>query len=216
LPPDRAETSMHIHDQNAHVLLGQILLTSGVITEAELGEALRRQQSTGELFGDVLLAMRAVTREQLERALRCQARLRGRPEARHPFILVVDDDPEVGAVVGEILEGAGYRVGVAQDGAEALAALLAPDPPPPAVVVLDLGLPQISGLELLAMLREMTRTRSLPVIILTGRPDLESQLRERGLAISAFLAKPTSARQLLTTVEAAVREGVPSEAPAGR
>ncbi|MFB3882232.1 MAG: response regulator [Armatimonadota bacterium] len=206
---------MHVHDQNAHALLGQILLTSSVINEQQLSEALRRQQSTGELFTEVLLAMRAVTPEQLERALRCQARLRGRPEARHPFILVVDDDPEVGAVVGEILEGAGYRVGIAQNAAEALAALLAPDPPPPAALVLDLGLPQTSGVELLGMLREMSETRSLPVVILTGRPDLEPQLRGRGLAISAFLAKPTSARQLLGTVESAIRESALSGAAAG-
>jgi len=197
-------------DEHATALLGQLLLNAEVITAEELREALRRQESSGHLLGDILVEMGAVAPRQLERALRAQARLRGRPDSTRSFILVVDDDPEVGAVVGDILEGAGYRVGVAQNEAEALAALMAPGPVPSAVV-LDLGLPQTGGIELLTMLRKMGGTQSLPVVVLTGRPDLESKLRERGLAISGLLAKPVAARQLLATVEAAVR-GI---APAG-
>jgi CheY-like chemotaxis protein len=195
-------------DQNANALLGQLLLVSEAITPEELREALRRQESSGQRLGDVLQEMGAVAPRQLERALRAQARLRGRPDSDRAFILVVDDDPEVGAVVGDILQGAGYRVGVAQDEGEALAALLAPEPPGPAAIVLDLGLPQTGGIELLTMLRKMADTHSLPVVVLTGRPDLEENLRERGLSISAFLAKPVSARLLLQVVEAAVREGM--------
>jgi CheY-like chemotaxis protein len=205
-----------MYEHHANELLGQLLLDSKTITPEVLGEALRRQESGGQLLGEVLLEMGAVAPPQLEQALRAQARLRGRAELDRPFVLVVDDDPEVGAVVGEILVGAGYRVGVAQNESEALAALLAPDPPRPAAVVLDLGLPQTGGIELLTMLRKMGGTQSLPVVVLTGRPDLQSKLTERGLAISACLAKPASARQLLAAVDAAVREGAPAHAPAGR
>ena len=166
-------------------------------------------------MGDVLLELGAVAPRQLERALRAQARLRGRPDSPRPFILVVDDDPEVGAVVGDILAGAGYRVGVAQNEAEAMATVLAPDPPLPAAIVLDLGLPEYGGIELLTILRKAGETRDLPVVVLTGRPDMESTIRERGLAISAFLAKPVSARQLLAVVEAAVQEGMATGAAVG-
>jgi CheY-like chemotaxis protein len=203
-------------DEHANALLGQLLLGSEIITPEELREALRRQTSSGHLLGDILVEMGAMAPRQLERALRAQARLRGRPDSTRSFILVVDDDPEVGAVVGDILEGAGYRVGVAQNEAEALAALLTPDPVPPAAVVLDLGLPQTGGIELLTVLRKMGDTQCLPVVILTGRPDLEIKLRERGLAISGLLAKPVSARQLLAAVEGALRGTTPVGVPAAR
>lgn len=186
-------------------LLGQLLLAGEIITAEELREALRRQESGGQRLGEVLVEMGAATPRQLERALRVQSRIRGRADAVRPYVLVVDDDPEVGAVVADILEGAGYRVGVAQNEAEALAAALATDPPKPAAIVLDLGLPEYGGIELLTVLRKTGATQFIPVVVLTGRPDLEEQIRDRGLAISAFLAKPVSARQLLEVVDAAVQ-----------
>ncbi len=202
-------------EEQACALLGQLLLAEQIITAEELREALHRQDTGGGRLGDVLLEMGALAPRQLERALRAQARLRGRPEAPRPFVLVVDDDPEVGAVVGDILAGAGYRVGVAQNEAEAMAALLAPDPPTPAAIILDLGLPEYGGIELLTVLRKTGGTSEIPVVVLTGRPDMEENIRERGLAISAFLAKPVSARQLLAVVEAAVQEKLTTGSAAG-
>lgn len=188
-------------------LLGQVLLAGEIITAEELREALRRQHTTHQQLGDILLGMGAAAPRQIERAIRVQARLRGRADQGKTFVLVVDDDHEVGAVVADILEGGGYRVGVAQNESEAMAAVMAPDPPTPAAIVLDLGLPGHGGIELLTMFRKTGATQSLPVVVLTGRPDLEPAIRERGLAISAFLAKPVSARQLLEVVEIAIREG---------
>lgn len=193
-------------DHDSRALLGQLLLAQGAITAEELHEALRRQQSSGQRLGDILAEMGAVAPRQLERALRVQARLRGRPEEDRPFVLVVDDDPEVGAIVADILCGGGYRVGVAQNEAEAMAAVMAPDPSPPAAIVLDLGLPEFGGIELLTVLRKAGQTQHIPVVILTGRPDLEADIHKRKLTISAFLAKPVSARQLLEVVERAIKE----------
>jgi len=201
---DRLESLMS--ECQTYALLGQLLLAAEMITAEELREAIHRQKSSGQRLGDILLDMGSITQRQLERSLRAQARLRGRPDEDRYFVLVVDDDLEVGAVVGDILEGAGYRVGIAQNESEALAAILASDQPRPAALVLDLGLPEHGGIELLSILRKTGETASLPVIVLTGRPDLEPKIRERGLAISAFVAKPVSARQLLQVVEAAVRE----------
>jgi len=193
-------------ENRAGVLLGELLLSAGIITEGDLQDALRRQTASGEPLAKILVDMGAVAPRQLERALRAQARLRGRPGDDRPFVLVVDDENEVGAILAEVLEGAGYRVGVAQNGTEALAAILATDQPRPVAVVLDLVLPGRSGVEILARLRQDPETRDLAVIILSGRPDLETEVRSRDLAISGFLAKPVSARRLVEVVEAALAD----------
>lgn len=182
-------------------LLGQLLLASGAITEDDLREALYRQGLTGEQLGQVLLSMGAIAPRQLERALHAQARLRGKPASERPLILVVDDDPEIGALLVDILEGAGYRVGIAADEGEGIAAIMSPDGCRPALIILDLGLPRYGGIDFLTILRKTGITSRVPVIVLTGRPDLEADIRSRGLDISRFLAKPISARRLLSVVE---------------
>lgn len=189
-----------MREQEECGLLGQLLLASGAITSEDLQEARYRQRLTGEQLGQILLDMGAVAPRQLERALQAQSRLRGKPTQDRRFVLVIDDDPEVGALLGDILEGAGYRVGVAGDEAEAIAAIMAPDGSRPSLVVLDLGLPKYGGIEFLTILRKNGLTNRLPVIVLTGRPDLEADIRQRGLEISAFLAKPVPARRLLEVV----------------
>ena len=182
-------------------LLGQLLLSSKAVMWEKLEQALSRQESSGEPLGNILTDMGAVSPEQLEHALRAQLRLRGRAAHGRAFLLVIDDDPEVGALLCEILEGAGYRVGVAENGAEAESSLMASDGVRPAAIVLDIGLPGAGGIELLTLIRDDPATCSIPVIVLTGLPDSEAQIRERGLAISEFLAKPVSARRLLEAVE---------------
>jgi CheY-like chemotaxis protein len=196
-------------------LLGRLLIASGAITPEDLQEALYQQKHCDKPIGEILVAMGALAPRQLERALRAQARLRGRPSPDRAFLLVVDDDPEVGAIVGDILAGAGYRVGVAQNEAEAIAAVFAEDGQRPALIVLDLGLPEYGGLEFLTLLRKNGETRNTPVVILTGRPDLEDKVRNSGLPISAFVAKPVAARSLLKIVEAALAKAEPEVAPAG-
>ena len=203
-----------MEERQSYALLGQLLLASETITPEELREALHRQGNTGEPLGQILVDIGALAPRQLERVVHAQARLRGKPDQKRPFILVVDDDPEVGAVVGDILEGGGYRVGIAQNEAEAVAAVLASDGLAPELMVLDLGLPDHGGLELLTMLRKNGSTRALPVVILTGQADMESQIRSSGLEISEFLVKPVPARQLVEVVDKALREAKGVGAPA--
>ena len=187
-------------------LLGQLLLASGAITPQDLQEALHRQRTTGEPLGQMLLQMGALAPRQLERALQSQRRLRGKTDGDRAFVLVIDDDPEIGALLADILEGAGYRVGVASDEAEAVAAIMAPDGRRPSLIVLDLGLPKYGGIEFLTVLRRNGTTSEIPVIVLTGRPDLEPEITARGLKISELLAKPVSARKLVGVVEATLEE----------
>ena len=92
-------------------------------------------------------------------------------------ILVVEDDPQIREVVSEILTSHGYEVSTASDGAHArewVAKSL------PEMVILDLMLPHVSGLELLSEWRAAPRTADLPVFVLTGKelnPEEENYLR---------------------------------------
>lgn len=193
-------------EHSSRTLLGELLLADGSITSAQLSEALDRQSESPGPLGRILVDMGALTPRQLEAMLRKQARLRGTPGEVGRFILVVDDDPEVGAVVRDILAGAGYRVGVADNETEAVGRALAADVECPALVMLDLGLPGPGGIELLAWLREQERTRDLPVVVLTGNPDLEHEIQKRHLRISRFLAKPVPASRLIEAVGGALEE----------
>jgi len=194
-------------EHRSYPLLGQLLLANGTVTPEELRAALHQQEETGSRLGEVLVQMGALAPRQLERALETQGRLRGSQQGPRPFVLLVDDDLEVGALVRDVLAGAGYRVGVAQNEAEVIAAVLAPDGVRPDLLVLDLGLPDHGGIELLTIIRKTGSTQDMPVVVLTGRADLESNIRARGLAISEFLVKPVPVRQLVEVVDRALAEG---------
>jgi DNA-binding response OmpR family regulator len=115
-------------------------------------------------------------------------------------ILVVDDDSTVSDVVCRYLERAGYAVTRTADGASALAAV-ASDPPD--LVVLDLMLPQIDGLEVCRRLRQ--RPDDVPIIMLTARG--EEADRVLGLQVGAddYLTKPFSPRELVLRVQSILR-----------
>jgi CheY-like chemotaxis protein len=187
-------------------LLGQLLLASGHIMPDELRAGLSRQEEQGGLLGEILIDMGALAPRQLARALATQARLRGRPRGPAPLVLVVEDDPEVGAAIRDILRAAGYRVTVVCSEAEALAASVAPDDERPSLIVLDLCLPEHGGVELLTVLRRNGATNDLPVIVLTGRGELETEIRRRGLDIADFLVKPVNARVLVQSASAALQD----------
>ena len=94
-------------------------------------------------------------------------------------VLVVDDEPEVGAAIRDLLIETAYVVKIALRGAEALrlADVFQPD-----VVLLDLNMPEMSGLEVLARLRQ--RHPQLPVIVVTANDDLD--IAKKTLAQGAF------------------------------
>ncbi len=196
-------------------LLGQVLLVKAMVGPEALRAALGRQASTGKLLGEILVEMAAITPRELETALEVQARLHGNAQQARPFVLLVDDDLEVGALVRDVLIGAGYAVGVAQNGAEAVAAATASDSETPDLVVLDLGLGEEDGVELLARLRGRGSTRSVPVVVLTGHPEREAEIRARELEISEFLVKPVTVRELVAVVDRVLRHaGMAEQAPA--
>jgi DNA-binding response OmpR family regulator len=95
-------------------------------------------------------------------------------------ILVVDDESDIAALVAYNLARAGYRVSTARSGTEALKAAMDEKPD---VVILDLMLPDFTGFEVLARLREQSETRDVGVILLTAR-DNEGD-RVQGLSLGA-------------------------------
>ncbi|HET7821963.1 MAG TPA: response regulator transcription factor [Ornithinibacter sp.] len=124
--------------------------------------------------------------------------------------LVVDDDPTVGDVVGAYLERAGFDVHRAADGptALALAASVAPD-----VVVLDLMLPGIGGLEVCRRLRrDMPR---VPVVMLTALGEESDRILGLEVGADDYVTKPFSPRELVLRVQAIVRRAAEGGAAVG-
>lgn len=113
--------------------------------------------------------------------------------------LVVDDDPDVRASLRDVLSDNGYLVTEAATGHEAMMSFTRD---PPDVVLLDLGLPDVSGLDLLS---ELTETSSIPVIVLSGRTGETDCVVGLDLGADDYIAKPFGERELVARVNAAVR-----------
>ncbi|MGI8545874.1 MAG: response regulator [Gemmatimonadaceae bacterium] len=117
-------------------------------------------------------------------------------------VLVVDDEPDIVALVSYHLALAGYRVSTAANGAEALAQVRRESPQ---LVVLDLMLPGLSGLEVLQRLRSDSTTASVAVLLLTARRDEPDRLRGLSLGADDYLTKPFSPQELVLRVGAILR-----------
>ena len=114
-------------------------------------------------------------------------------------VLVLDDDPTVTDVVRRYLERGGYRVRTCADGRAGLADALVD---PPALLVLDLMLPGLDGLEVFRRLRE---EHPVPVVMLTARGDEADRVAGLELGADDYVAKPFSPRELVLRVGAVLR-----------
>jgi len=114
-------------------------------------------------------------------------------------ILVVDDEPKITRLVRDYLESAGFTVVTAADGQEALMRVRTERPD---LVVLDLGLPQLDGLD---VTRRLRRESDLPIIMLTARDDETDKLVGLELGADDYVTKPFSPRELVARVRAVLR-----------
>lgn len=114
-------------------------------------------------------------------------------------VLVVDDDTKISQLICLYLEREGYRTVVVGDGAEALELALKLKPQ---LIVLDLMLPRLSGLELCRRLREVHDT---PILIVTAKVEEEDKLAGLSLGADDYMAKPFSPRELVARVKAILR-----------
>ena len=117
-------------------------------------------------------------------------------------VLVVDDEPDITALVAYHLAKEGYRVATASNGAEALkaAAEAAPD-----LIILDLMLPGASGYDVLQELRRKAETKDVGVILLTARKDEADRVRGLALGADDYVVKPFSPKELVLRVGAVLR-----------
>src|SRR5437879_4759653 len=114
-------------------------------------------------------------------------------------VLVVDDEPRIAAIAADYLRHAGYAVLTAADGLQALelARTKRPD-----LVVLDLGLPELGGLEVARALRAET---AVPIVMLTARVEESDRLLGLELGADDYITKPFSPRELVARVRAVLR-----------
>jgi two-component system alkaline phosphatase synthesis response regulator PhoP len=124
-----------------------------------------------------------------------------------PTILIVDDEPKITRLVADYLERSGFTVSVAHDGGEAL---MRARTERPALVVLDLGLPGLDGLD---VTRQLRRDGDVPILMLTARDDETDRIIGLELGADDYVTKPFSPRELVARVRAILRrrDRAPSE-----
>jgi putative two-component system response regulator len=127
------------------------------------------------------------------------SRIAGSPPTR---VLVVDDQPENLDLLAEILEGEGYEVETARDGLEGVARALES---PPDVILMDVSMPGLDGVEACRRLKHEQRTRLVPIVLVTGLQAREDRLAGVGAGCDDFLTKPVDAELLLARVRNMVR-----------
>ncbi len=117
-------------------------------------------------------------------------------------ILVVDDEPDITALVAYHLAKAGYRVTTASNGRDALEAAREERPD---LIVLDLMLPDLSGYDVLSELRRREETKDIGVILLTARKEEPDRIKGLSLGADDYLPKPFSPQELVLRVGAVLR-----------
>jgi DNA-binding response OmpR family regulator len=124
-------------------------------------------------------------------------------------ILVVDDEPDVLDLVTYNLTLAGFQTETAVDGAEALrkARSIAPD-----LILLDLMLPEMDGLEVCKLLRRDTKTSAIPIIMLTARASEIDRIVGLELGATDYVPKPFSPRELVLRVKRRLEQNTPAQA----
>jgi two-component system alkaline phosphatase synthesis response regulator PhoP len=114
-------------------------------------------------------------------------------------VLVVDDEPKIARLLRDYLERAGFGVSVAHDGREALMRVRTERPD---LVILDLGLPAVDGLD---VTRQLRRDGDIPIIMLTARDDEVDRVAGLELGADDYVTKPFSPREVVARVRAVLR-----------
>lgn len=122
---------------------------------------------------------------------------------KKPLLLVVDDEPSIRQSLGSILADEGYEVRTASSGEEALDTLAAH---PFDCVLLDIWLPGLDGLEVLARVQELPGPERPPVVMISGHGNIETAVRATKLGAFDFLEKPLTIEKVLITVKNAIHQ----------
>jgi two-component system phosphate regulon response regulator PhoB len=117
-------------------------------------------------------------------------------------ILVVEDEPDLRSLLDRSLEGAGYKVLLAEDGIEALEKAMTE---PLDLILLDLMIPHVDGIEVTRRLKRDERTARLPVIMLTAKQETVDRIVGLELGADDYITKPFNLRELVLRVGAVLR-----------
>src|SRR5476649_1164579 len=128
-------------------------------------------------------------------------------------ILIVEDDPDIAELVARYLDKAGFITERAASGREALQAITAR---PPELLVLDLMLPHVDGLEVCRLVRANETTAAIPIIMLTARAEESERIIGLELGADDYLPKPFSPNELVARVRALLRRAHRGIPPATR
>lgn len=121
-------------------------------------------------------------------------------------ILVVDDDPDIRELIAQTLDDEGYHVIALGDGQRAIDVACHN---PPALILLDLMMPKISGWEVMRMLRSQPETQQIPVVLISASRDLDAAIEQLGA--NARISKPFDLDQLIDTVRSYAGEPANAE-----
>ncbi len=122
--------------------------------------------------------------------------------ASQTYVLVVEDEESLCALLQYNLEKEGFAVGVATDGEEALIMI---DERAPDIVILDWMMPKVSGIEVCRRLRGRAETRNLPIIMLTARGEESDRVRGLDTGADDYMVKPFSMTEFTARVRAVLR-----------
>jgi two-component system phosphate regulon response regulator PhoB len=121
-------------------------------------------------------------------------------------ILVVEDEPAIQELISYSLRQAGYVVFCAEDAEQAMSVV---NDALPDLVLLDWMLPGMSGVEFARMLRHASRTKTIPIIMLTARADESDKIAGLEIGADDYITKPFSPRELIARIKAVLRRRSP-------
>lgn len=114
-------------------------------------------------------------------------------------VLIIEDDPDIAEILQYVLENENFETRVAHTGEEGLTACL-DKRNPPSLILLDLLLPGMSGIELCRRLRKEALTHSTPVLIVSARVSERDIAASRELGVEDYITKPFSVREIVARV----------------
>ncbi|MGC2459229.1 MAG: Hpt domain-containing protein [Gallionellaceae bacterium] len=149
--------------------------------------------------GSVLLILNPIQlRQRIIQGVHREAReITLRPASEQPLVMVVDDSLTVRKITSRMLTRAGYRVQTAEDGVDALEKL---DQMTPDVILMDIEMPRMDGFELTRRLRNNSKTKDLPIIMITSRIADRHRDYAEELGVNDYLGKPYQEEDLLKKI----------------
>jgi DNA-binding response OmpR family regulator len=117
---------------------------------------------------------------------------------RPAWILIVDDEPEIHAILGKFLQKEGFSVESASNASEAY---LAVERTPPDLIILDIMMPQVSGIEVCNQLKGNAATRDIPILIVSARDAQNDRIEGLTHGADEYVSKPFHLRTLVRKIE---------------